>query len=350
MSANCFIKHEGKIYGPLTILSVRQDPQITNAEVLITNIGVDSSWPCKLNPNTDDFKAMLDTMAKPAVGSKIYITPNCPIPAADIRKNYTIKRAIDEGDYNVFTPIRVDSDMGYYCLLPDKNSVVFISYYGNQGTRQEFVRVLRGISGYENIRESELDYIGYGRIAHDVVPEAYHRLYEGKLVKPCISYTQLDTNYGLELTDDAVELVYRTGCAQWSYENEQKCCLEISALAQYNWRDYPRTMYVLTTLLQARHRGVYSYIRHAPSRQTKSVRQVVTTEFPPKTSSEKDFEMAKRLMLKVLNLEDGTKFVPFDSVASRLRELQVPIPLFHEVFDTIVRIQPKKYETTDNTI
>jgi hypothetical protein len=140
------------------------------------------------------------------------------------------------------------------------------------------------------------------------------------------------------------------GNSQRNGVNEEKLALELSAMAQYNWRDYPRTIRCLKSLLNYYRRSAYSCLEHRRSQASKSIRPILDFDPDCKAASQADFDMAKRLMLKVLGLQDGIKFVNYVDIQKRMHDYGVPLWLFHEVFDTVVRIKPKKYEATDNTV
>lgn len=338
-----------KTYNDLDI--IYSDVTGTTNASFCTNIGVSRSYSVKLNIQDEGFQYLFNKTIKPAKGSSLYITPNCPIASADIRKNYTIKRNVDTGDYNVFTDLPLHSEFAYVGIIPNRNAVIILKYYGNRGTIAEFVDRAHRVPGYEDINIGDFEDIFYCTIGFGNIPDAYIKLFDGTLAKPAIMYTQLDMNFGLELTDDAVELVYHTGNVTTNYSENtiDKCALEIAAMNQYNWRDYQRTMFFLTNLLKFRRGSSYYDLCCATSKLNKSVKPIVTTQFSSKASSQKDHDMALRFMKKVLGLND-TKFVHYESISKRLNELNVPKWLFLEAFDAVVRITPKEYESADNTI
>ena len=345
-----FLKIKGNYYKDLDILFAAPSV-LKNPQRFYTNYGTGTSYYPEIDVDDEDIRKMLNTTPVPPKGCMLYMTPGCPFSFDDIRKNYTIKRGVDNGDFNVFSNLRLKREYVDLAVIPGKNAVVFMNHTWNHDTTiTEFLRVIHQYAGYEDVKPSELvtaqTAIGYGD-----VPDAYEMLYKGTLVKPAVSYKQLDMNFGLELTDDMVELVYRTGIISLNYAEHtmDKCALEIAALNQYNWRDYPRTMYTLKSLLTWNRASTYSEICKAPSRQPKSIKQIITTNFDKEAASQKDYDMALRLMKKVLNIE-GTKFVPYESIQRRMNELRVPLSLFLEIFDTVVKITPKAYEADNGTV
>lgn len=305
-----------------------------------------------LDVDNNVIKALLDDKFVPAKGSEIYVAPGCPYASDDIRKNYTLKRKYDTGCCNVFSKLRTSSIPCYVAIIKDRKELAFFDYY-NHRDGSECVTCIRNISGYENLRPSEIE-VKYKRICYTVLSDSWINFLEGKLTKPAISYKKLDMNFGLEMTDDVVELVYQAGRqrgnSQRNGTNEEKLALELSAMAQYNWRDYPRTLYCLKGLLNFLRYNAYSCLTHRKSQASKSIRPIL--DFNPKSTaaSQADFDMAKRLMLKALGLQDGVKFVNYDDIQKRMNNYGVPLWLFHEVFNTVVRIKPKEYEATDNTV
>ena len=297
-------------------------------------------------------KALLDDTFVPAKGSEIHVAPVCPYAADDIRKNYTLKRKYDTGCCNVFSNLRRSSIWCYVAIIKDRKELAFLDYHAHANANA-CAAVIRNISGYENLKPSELE-VKSSFIYYTLLPDSWINLLEGKLTKPAISYKKLDMNFGLEMTDDVVELVYQAGRqrgnSQRNGTNEEKLALELSAMAQYNWRDYPRTLYCLKGLLNFSRYNAYSCLEHRKSQASKSIRPILDFNPTSNAASQADFDMAKHLMLKVLGLQDGVKFVNYDDIQKRMNNYGVPIWLFHEVFDTIVRIKPKEYEATDNTV
>lgn len=333
---------------------------------------IDTSWKviyndaCKLfdsNPNVavvnfdldvdkGVVKALLDDTFVPAKGSEIHVAPTCPYASDDIRKNYTLKRKYDTGCCNVFSNQRTSSIRCYVAMIEDRKELAFFDYYHHRD-ESECATFIRNIPGYENLRPSELK-IKLTWIYYIVLSDSWINLLEGKLTKPAISYKKLDMNFGLEMTDDVVELVYQAGRqrgnSQRNGTNEEKLALELSAMAQYNWRDYPRTLYCLKGLLGFSRYNAYGCLGHRKSQASKNIRPILDFNPTSNAASQADFDMAKRLMLKVLGLQDGVKFVNYDDIQKRMNNYGVPLWLFHEVFDTVVRIKPKEYEATDNTV
>lgn len=349
---SAFIKSGDTYYKNLKIIinGVLRD------DLFITNYGCSTRYfDGYIDVENSEIQAMLSDIALPK-GSAIYVTPGCTVPSADIRKNYTIKRCVDTGDYNVIcNSICKDKNASGYCvLIPSRNTMVINRDYNAKGVYSEFLSIVHSVPGYEDVEVTDFSKIGDMKktftFSLNDLPEVYVKLYEGTLVKPAVSYKNLDLNFGLEVNEDILELVYRTGMQDANtWQNVDKHVLELEALNQYNWRDYPRTMYFLFSLLTYPYRNAFCCVRSRQSSQPKSVKQLLHAEFSMKAASQKDHDLALKFMKKRCGIED-TKFVLYQNIATKMREEQVPLDAFLQAFDTIVRITPKKYETTDDTV
>ena len=352
MSSHAFLKLGNDYCKDYTIIA-SNCAWALNAETMCTNYGLDNSWPPSISVESDDIKSMLDTTAKPKKNSTIYVTPGCPISSADLRKNYQIKRDPDAADYNVFSDFKLKREWCSVCVIPSRKVAMVFNRYSSQcpDTRKDFMYIARAVPGYADVNLDDLSSVWAGTLGYNVVPDAFLRLYNGTLSKPAVSINQLDMDFGLELTDDVVELVYRTGMVDNDYgrKTEEKCLLELAALNQYNWRDYPRTMYLLTSVMKYKYRSTYHSIQHAPSRAPKSIKSIITTEFSSKAASQKDHDMSVRFMQMVLDIGD-VKYVNYQDVYKKISQIPVSLDLFLNAFDTVVRIAPKKYEATNDTV
>ena len=318
---------------------------------IITNYG-NGHTSFKIDIDQKTIAAMLDDTYIPAKGSTLYVAPECPIPSADIRKNYTIKRDPDAGDCNIFSKASLSGNWMYVVVIQSLHAFFMFNYWRNDGNQMNLLQQIWHESEiFQTVKPSDC-WFGTDIFGVGVLPKAWLKLFKGELTKPAISYKKLDMNFGLELTDDMIDLVYRTGKVDCNYDKNtiSKCCLELSALNQYNWQEYPRTMYMLTNTLKQSSNNTYKEICRTQSKQNKAVKQIINTNFDSKAVSLKDHEMAKRFMLRHLGLDDNTMYVSYDSIANKAREAGISIGLFLDVFDAVVRVKPKEYETIDNTV
>lgn len=296
-------------------------------------------------------KSKLSQAFIPKRGSDIYVAPNCPYASADIRACYNVKRAVDSGCCNVFSRVPRREHWNIIFKLPDRDEVYLENSWKDETiVRQEVCSVLAK-QGYPRYNAGSLVKLGAQHINYYNLPDVWDKLLFGQLQKPAISYKMLDINPELELTDDAVELVYRSGIVDYSQDNETKCLLEINALCRHNYQKYPKTISILKSLMRERaYYGTFNSITHRTSSQTKVVQQFLKFPNALAAASQEDHDMAKRLVLKLMGMEDKKLFVQYDDVARKASSNRIPLHIFHSIFDTVVKIQPKEYEAVDNTV
>ena len=291
----------------------------------------------------------IDNTIHPAIGSSVYVYPGCPVAIDDIRKNYKIKRGVDNGDYNVFYPTSITHNYGWHTgvvIFPSRKLIVFLNYKFRGRNRTEICN-----EAQEFLRANGLD----SRIDSDCViientikmycticPEIFESLLNGDLKKPCIGCEQLDYSTGNDLTVDALYLTYVTGSAGGGRgSNEEKHRLQLEALNQTNWREYPATIDLLFNKILY-YCNPYRDMRSRPSSFPKTVKQFLR---PKQDYIEKkaDFELGKAFLKMLLNL-DGTKFVKFTDLTSKLFDYHISHGVFEHYFNDITRITEKEFE------
>ena len=294
----------------------------------------------------------------PAPGSEIYVAPGCPVGMADIRKNYTIKRQPDFGCCNVFSPI--DTYSGYignkdFAVIPSKKAIVLSGDRWSSATKDIkqdvafFFPDLKASDAVDYHIDTYLD-LYYGEI-----PEAYLSYLKGELKKPCISYKNLEFKTDNEVNTDILYLVYKTGIVKgYSGSEAMKAFhLQLCALNEHNWRDYPGTLSVLMhdMLLGGSRNPVGKCCADltSPSRLPKAIKEMcregVVAEVPFK--SQKDIEMAQKFILYIADLQDK-QFTTIQDIARVFNEKKINMNCFYRTFDNIVKFRPKEFKNEEN--
>lgn len=289
---------------------------------------------------------LLDKNYIPALGEEIHVVPGCPIAMEDIRKNYKIRRGVDSGQCNVFSPYRSGSRSTYaysYAFCPSRKVFIATTRYRGDGNYKHAINLLIQ-SLLSNGVISPEDKIKYfyntKRLYEEKIPYAYLGLIKGELTKPCVSYKVLQFEHCNELSLEMLELVYRV-CTVDKYSRDAltNAVVQLSALNQTNWRDYPFTISIFLNGLV--NQGIYTVVASRKSTQPKNIRALLTQESVDKPASEKDYAMAKSLVDNLLGL-NGAQFTTYQTIRDKLNVKQ-RWALF-QVYDNIVKLVPKKYD------
>ena len=163
--------------------------------------------------------SLLDTTFKPSKGDSIWVAPKCPLAAADIRKNYAVKRNPKDAVCAVFAGQRNYGD--YTCIprvyiIPKFKTILCAdTSMSIWKLIDEFIPDKKGQINPEDWIEKTLwgDH-GYF-LSKENMPIS--TLLNKEITVPCIDYTQLAINTEMPLTSDVMELVYKT--AIQSYHN-----------------------------------------------------------------------------------------------------------------------------------
>lgn len=292
--------------------------------------------------------------AKPAHGSSVKVVQPCTVGIGDIRKNYTIKRKREDADYIVYSPIP-DAGCTFmyrYVIIP-KHNLIVADFSNPSLTNSTSLFGLFKIAA-ETIGDPYLSY-DYDVIAVDtgqatrmylVDSEDFFDLISGNLPKPAIPYTNLDYSTGNELTVDCLRLVYLTGNKTLddasNFENFQ---LQLKALNQTNWREYPGTMRLLFTWMLNHTSPLYYNMKKYQSGYDKTVKlflNIANEDY----ASKKDWEMSRSFLQELLKI-NGTIITEFSNLERKLSEFGLGIEEFNMFFDSKLRIAPKEYNVQD---
>ena len=297
----------------------------------------------------------------PPTGSEIYVAPGCPVGMADIRKNYVIKRQPDFGCCNVFSPI--NNILGYidnkdFAVVPSRKAIVLSGDRWTSATSSDIKKEVNFF--FPDLAIDELDQVKYYMDArlglrYAEIPESYLSYLSGTLQKPCISYKNLVFKTDNEVNTDILYLVYKTGIVKGCSGSEamRTFHLQLCALNEHNWRDYPGTLSILMhDMLQCntpKSNGKCAADLTSPSHLPKAIKEMCKTgsvaEAPFK--SQKDIEMAQKFILYVIGLQD-MQFTTIQDVAKAFNENRINMNCFYRTFDNIVKFRPKEFKNEEN--
>lgn len=274
--------------------------------------------------------------------SSLYLAPDCPHAVNDVRRNYKIKRGFDNGDYNVVPTI----ETGYYedgcvAIFPVKN-VIYRTYWSSV-TADEMLR--RAREDFPELKKSDMIFITEQDASHSGCrlkavdhPELYLKILLGENKKPVVSYDVLDLNADNELDLDILYLVYKIGMEPVSHENYQKFRTELFTLNNYNWRQYPGTISMLNEMMFS---GEGAFLKNSLGGEPKPVKEILQTQCR-EFVNDKDKLLARNFVTRMLNLEN-VQFVDWSELYNRVTALSIPVGTFNQLFTTITKITPKKF-------
>jgi len=304
--------------------------------------------------------SLLDDKYIPKSGSSIHLVSGCPVGTADIRKNYTIKRKPDDGDCNVFSPYNGYRSILWntaYAIVSSEKTIVLsnkdkynnsldiyqslLHFFPDKWKIKDACSVLPGADVYK--KDLALFYT--------VPQEEWLMLLKGELKKPCVSYKKLEFKTENEINTDILYLVYKTGIQRYNEEAKKAFHIQLCALNEHNWRDYPGTISILLSqLLRPRRERYCLDDLSSASRLPKAVKEMVShcRHTPLPFKSQEDLAMAQKLVKYITDIPDDIQFSSIDKIIEKFREKCVDIECFYRLFDNIVKFRPKAFKENES--
>ena len=180
------------------------------------------------------------------------------------------------------------------------------------------------------------------------MPEDWIKLITGQFQKPCISYEKLEFKTDNEVNLDVLYLVYKTGIQKFSADNQKAFHVQLCALNEHNWRDYPGTLSILMKdLLLNKYNPQYCFSdlgskSGLPKAIQEMVKQGYQAEVPFK--SQEDMEMAQKLIKMVIDMPQDAQFSTIQELAVKFNEKHINMNCFYRTFDNIVKFRPKVFK------
>lgn len=320
-----------------------------NGEYII----VDSRTVLKL----ENISQLVDTTIKPPKGSSVWLSPDYPFAAADIRRNYKMKRTVDTADYNVFSDFE-DKRLRIYMKYADYSKVIVIPSNklivigSHNATESTLVQVAENFLGtivqngtyvYKKYNEN---ITWYTESAYVIENTIYGKLLLNTLTKPCVYIKNLDLSTENEMNLDMLKLYYSV-CSKdyFSTDAKKNAIIQLNVLNQHNWRDYKGTIAAVNSLFSLT--SVFSRLLRHKNSQPKPIAEIlqyhsgyfVENQF----ESEKDLKLAQEFFKDYLHIGD-VKFSALTDLKKRLSENNINTVVFTSIFNTIVRITPKEFK------
>ena len=271
----------------------------------------------------------------------------------DVRKNYKIKRAPDSGCCNVFSSLKSYSQgleaYAYAISTAEKKLYIISAYDSNHA----YIRRIKDF--LSRIGVSALDpniiYVDT-TVGNRYYPaktfyliktsDSYAKLLNGELKKPCISHKKLQFACCNELTMDQIDLLYKTA-RMTNFSDVPNFILQLEALNQCNWREYPRSLTILWGIIRNVSAPVYWSVKNHISTQKKVVKEILCTPPADSANSKKDYDFAKSIIDHFLGVEN-VRFTKANTLIKKLEESGVGLDVFSEFYDNMIRLTPKEYE------
>jgi len=300
---------------------------------------------------------LLDDTFVPQHGSEIHLVPGCPVGVADVRKNYKLKRKADEGTCNVFSPYK--GQYGHfwntgYAIIPSEKAIVLSNRTIYSMDEMDIYQALQHFFPNKwkvNPCPGMPDVDIYAKdlpISYTDLPESWFKLITGQLQKPCISYKKLEFKTDNEVNTDILYLVYKTGKQRFSADAQKAFHIQLCALNEHNWRDYPGTLSILMKdMLYTKYNSSYCYNDlSSKSGLPKAVQEMVRTGMQSDVpfASSKDAQMAQKLIKMVVEIPEDKQFSTIQELAMKFNERKINFNCFYKAFDNIVKFRPKEFK------
>lgn len=301
-------------------------------------------------------------------GAPLYVVPPCEYALDAIRKNYSIKKKIDTGDFNVFSNIKPDSFLAYASNVIPNTSYgcgVYVSEdcglvildnrrtnYGNSACKisdsemdevKDYMLQKFGVS----VSDLHYDRWQYLKTIHDS-ENPIRKLLEGTLTKPALYVDWLSYDTENKLDIDVLNLVFTAGKANYSEDNYNNFITELGALNQYDWREYPYTLSIIGRILYAMKFSTYREVSTHTSRLPKAVKGLVAAmenNAPSGIESQKDWNMGKQLV--DLLMGKSPSFTTPSLLEYKLSEKGVPRTIYDKYYFSLVKLTPREYKTIE---
>ena len=332
-----YLTYEGVDHYGYTILG----PEVARYEKYTTSGFFDETAANRMKELT----SLVDSSLVPPKGSSVNVIQNCALPVAAIRNNYTIKRGYDTADYNVFSPLNFLYGWNFRQILLYPKEKLALTYGSKTTSLREAADDLQLYVPdipivYDNciLIQPASGWLQFKRFNPGVNEEAWCAFLEGKLKKPCVSYTQLDLTTDNVLTTDTLYIIYNLGMKPGTYEDADKLAIQIKALEQMNIDLYPGTMSLINSIFKNARRTTGNYVYCHKGSSNKTVKRLLSMNKEPKTDV--DYQMGQAFMETILRMKD-IKFTDMITLQKKLETAFIPIESFMGFYDNMVKITKK---------
>lgn len=295
---------------------------------------------------SNEIIAYCDKSYTPTHGSEIHVVPDCVLATQDLRNNFSLKRNFDDGTCNVFSEIKRSRVVSYrhFVIVPSKNVAAFLCMSASDPICNNRPAIYKELNELLPPDCVGLDCKYYSNLTKSLTfcacNDSYRMLLLGIAAKPCVHYSQLPMKR-IQLTADLLYMIYKEGSKAGKMDSSNYK-VQLSALSQTNWKDYPGTIWLLFEYI-IKYCSMHYYVNSDAKKQPKQIREILEYRKVRGYKNAEDKALAAELVEMILNVQEG-RFTTLKQLKSKLSSLYLTEELVIEFYDTMVKITPQKNE------
>lgn len=304
---------------------------------------------------SDDYRKEIFSYGKstfvPQKGMSVYVQPKCPLAIADIRKNYVVKRKPEDADFILHHTEDRDwrswNCYDHLIIIPEKKAVFAQYKYQNDGNLAKYV-----LEVFPDFNDMDLNLVfnmtgsfEFKHFDNNIIGPFVDR-FEGLNAKPLVYYKDLPIEMENQLDTEVLEMLLKIGQKPYDSNGEENFKLQLQALNQTNWRDYPGTLGMLfNTLYYSKKRTCATEGFRRPSAFPKAVKELYKTmRSQPCFTTDKDRELARSFIERTCEF-DAKKCHTIQHLASKFHDSNINMSFFYMLYDNLVKIRPHVSES-----
>lgn len=152
-----------------------------------------------------------------------------PYATAELMQKFTIRRKVDAGDYNIFCDLPVSKMFTQYHRIYKDRKIVLMDWSK---------KTMASMAAFMGVNDAPDNIIMQSILCTLDKRDAWRTLLEGKCVKPCVSYKNLDMSAANPVTLDSLLMVIEAARSG----NKDDFYTKVAMLNNYDWRAVPETM------------------------------------------------------------------------------------------------------------
>lgn len=296
---------------------------------------------------------MVDSITyTPSLGSDLFIMPNCKLAAADIRKNYKVKRNPADASAIVVSDFMASYDWNrieYYYAIPERRTIFIQPFYASwkcSTSLEEFafskIDDLQDLFNKGKVikytYKDEKDMFKYFPI-HNF--KGILEVYNGTLNLPLIPYKSLPIINDNELDIETLQMFFNVGLITHQSNCIENFKIQMQALNQTNWRSYKGTLSMIYKLLKKNKYSAAGEVFNRPSCLPKAAKELHSVMSSDNVFElRKDADMARQFLETVVEF-DPSQYLEIESLRKKFENAKVDFSYFYKLYDNIVKIRPK---------
>lgn len=286
----------------------------------------------------------------PNHGDEIYVAPNCAVPLNDIRRNYKVKRDFDTGACNVVSEENFsfcNNAFSYVIISPSTKQMFCADAYRDSEALCNTL-MLRTNPSLKNA--NDLIRLGYTNFRHRRYCDFDAALLDGRVTKPVVSHKQLEIRSENKLDFSVLQLMYEIGQKEYSRENLKNFKIQLEALNQYNWREYPGTMDMIFRIQFHSDARILKHMQHCYEllnfeNEIPRSAKLMVKESRSKIhnyASDEDYALSREFIEHYIG--KIPKFTTIEKLACKFAEHHIDFQCFYRVWGNMVKVEEKRFE------